>query len=239
MHKQHKFETCSDSEMYEELMKYSRARFHATKKRFENESEILSRMDAIYKHVKAAHLENRRHTKYKKETRAGKIWRGILARTSKKSFEKYPTYRGCKISDNFKDVDFFYEWCHRQRGFLEKDDNGLYFEIDKDILGKTHDKIYSEDVCVFVPKEINAMTKFGESLRGDLPIGVAQNVCSGRFIAQFGKKSHGTFNTAEEASLAYKQKKEEHARFLAEKWKDKIDIRVYDFLVDYRVDGWI
>ena len=46
----------------------------------------------------------------------------------------------------------------------------------------------------------------------------------------------GTYNTSEEAFNAYKQAKEAYIKEVAEKWKDKIDPRVYDALVSYQVE---
>ena len=46
----------------------------------------------------------------------------------------------------------------------------------------------------------------------------------------------GTYITPEEAFCAYKQAKEAHIKDVANKWKDKIDPRVYDALVSYQVE---
>ena len=46
----------------------------------------------------------------------------------------------------------------------------------------------------------------------------------------------GTFNTPEEAFCAYKEVKEAYIKDVADKWKDRIDPRVYDALMNYQVE---
>ena len=41
----------------------------------------------------------------------------------------------------------------------------------------------------------------------------------------------------EEAFQAYKQAKEKYIKSLANKWKDKIDPRVYEALMNWEVEG--
>ena len=52
-----------------------------------------------------------------------------------------------------------------------------------------------------------------------------------------GKKEHlGYFKTELEAFNAYKIAKESFVKDLANKWKDKIDERAYDALMNYKVE---
>ena len=46
----------------------------------------------------------------------------------------------------------------------------------------------------------------------------------------------GTFNTAEEAFLAYKQAKEDYIKEVANKWKNRIAPNVYDAMMRYEVE---
>ena len=77
-------------------------------------------------------------------------------------------YDGVTVSDNFKDYDWYLDWAKQQKGFLNLEPCGRLWAIDKDILGDG--TIYSEDICVFVPAEINNMFKASGST---LPIGVS------------------------------------------------------------------
>jgi len=49
-------------------------------------------------------------------------------------------------------------------------------------------------------------------------------------------KCLGDFKTVEEAFLAYKKAKEAYVKSLANKWKDQIDPRVYNALMNYKVE---
>jgi hypothetical protein len=56
-------------------------------------------------------------------------------------------------------------------------------------------------------------------------------------MSRFKKAIHlGYFYTPDEAFNAYKEAKEAYIKSLAEKWKDKIDPRVYEALMKYRVE---
>ena len=50
----------------------------------------------------------------------------------------------------------------------------------------------------------------------------------------------GRYNTPEQAFLAYKIAKESYIKEVAEKWRDQIDPRVYNTLMNYEVniDDW-
>ena len=51
-----------------------------------------------------------------------------------------------------------------------------------------------------------------------------------------GEHRHlGSFKTEEEAFLVYKKFKEVHVKSLANKWKDRIDLRVYNALMNWEV----
>ena len=83
------------------------------------------------------------------------IWRGIQQRCKESYWDKHPHYKGTTCSDNFKSWDYFYEWCQEQTGVTSCDELGKPYELDKDLLGKGGQKVYAEDVCVFLPRAIN------------------------------------------------------------------------------------
>ena len=163
------------------------------------------------------------------------LWQSMLRRCySDKSKKKRPTYEGCEVSENFKSFEYFYEWCHKQIGF------GIEgFELDKDLLIKGN-KVYSEDSCVFLHKDINLLLVKREALRGTHLIGVYQHKKGRAFVATVnknkGKREYlGCFKTEIEAFNAYKQAKESFVKEQANKWKDKIDPRAYNALMNYEV----
>ena len=181
-------------------------------------------------------------TKYKTKIPTGKsckeynTWKDMIKRCYHTNFKsKNKTYNDCISSENFKYYEYFYEWCHKQIGFSEHG-----FEIDKDLLVKGN-KLYSENTCVFLPKEINYVLVKCNSSRGEYPIGVCFHKQRNKFLSNIrlnnGKKNYlGLFDTPEKAFNAYKEAKEEYLKELAEKWKDKIDPRAYHALINYTVE---
>lgn len=162
------------------------------------------------------------------------IWVRMLDRCySKKNGSNQRTYVGCTVSENFKYFPYFKEWCYNQIGF---DQDG--FALDKDILFKGN-KVYSEDTCCFVPQAVNNLLTNKKLGCKGLPSGVSK-AKSGRFIAAFRKdgvtRNLGRFDTVEEAFHAYKTAKESHIKGVANKWRDKIDPRVYEALLNYEVE---
>lgn len=162
------------------------------------------------------------------------VWHNMLQRCySSKLYIKRPTYKDCIVSENFKYFPYFKEWCNKQLGFANEG-----WSLDKDILLKGN-KIYSEDTCCFVPNEINTLIINSKALRGGTPVGVHCSKETGKYLAKLKKcsvRTHlGTFNTPEEAFYVYKREKEKYIKEVADKWKDHIDIRVYEALMNYEV----
>ena len=144
------------------------------------------------------------------------------------------TYDDCTVSANFKHYPYFKEWYFKQIGHDQES-----WELDKDILVKGN-KVYSEDTCCFVPKDLNNLLTHRKKDKGLYPVGVSYKPRINRYIAQirkFKKVIHlGCFATPEQAFYAYKQAKEAYIKEVAELYKDQIDIRVYEALMKYEVD---
>ena len=163
------------------------------------------------------------------------LWCNMLKRCYSDAYKKkQPTYIDCEVSDNFKSYEYFYEWCHKQIGFGVEG-----WQLDKDLLIKGN-KVYSEDSCVFIPKEINTLLVKREASRGDYPIGVYWSKTANAFKAMVrknkGKQEYlGLFNTEIEAFNAYKVAKESFIKEQANEWKDRIDERAYNALMNYEV----
>ena len=171
-----------------------------------------------------------------RNTKEYNLWQSMLRRCySDTCKKKQPTYEGCKVSENFKHYEYFYEWCNKQIGFNNKD-----WHLDKDLLVKGN-KVYSEDTCVFIPKDINSVLTKSTASRGEHLIGVSWSNTNKAFIAQVsknkGKQEHlGYFNTEIEAFNAYKTAKELYLKEIAEKYKSQIDPRAYNALMNYTVE---
>ena len=168
------------------------------------------------------------------------LWQHMLYRCTERYWAKYPTYAGVTCSENFKSYSYFYEWCNRQVGFKSIDEKGKNWNLDKDILVKNN-KVYSEDICVFVPTKINSLLTKSNKARGGQPIGVSfyKNFNKFRAACNDGCGTQiylGSFNSPLEAFQTYKAFKEGVIKQIADKYKPKLDSRVYQALLNYEVE---
>ena len=168
-------------------------------------------------------------------TKEYQLWNNMINRCYNENLRhKNPTYKDCSVSEEWRYLSKFKEWCNKQIGF---DNDG--WNLDKDLLSKEC-KIYSEHTCVFVPPEINCALPISASVRGSLPVGVIHSSNKTRYRARIQRgykwESLGTYDTPEEAFYAYKPVKEAHIKSLAEKWKDQIDPRVYEALMNWTIE---
>ena len=165
-----------------------------------------------------------------KQSKEYTVWVGMLDRCYSTTNDTRKTYESCEVTSSFRYFPFFKEWCHNQVGFGEKG-----FALDKDILVKGN-KVYSEDTCCFVPREINSLFVKRKKSRGNFALGVDYKKSVKKFRARCGNKHLGLFNTELEAFYAYKQAKETYIKEVANKWKDQIEPRVYEALMNYQVE---
>lgn len=149
--------------------------------------------------------------------RVYEIWSGIFKRCypkSKTNSEKYIAYRDCYVSEEFHHFENFYNFCISQPNFLSIDDNGRYFEFDKDLLSKEK-KRYSSETCTFIPVELN---KFIIHLAN--PKGFRE--CDGKYDVRCyvdGKRQYlGRYNSESEAINVYKQYKLKQLQHLIDKY---------------------
>ena len=177
--------------------------------------------------------------KYGYGGRAYHVWKGVIERSSSSTYkERFPSCKYVTVCDEWKDFQNFATWFYQQEFHKGKDEKGRSYQLDKDVLLKGN-KVYSPDTCCFIPPELNILLANSCAARGSLPLGVRQHR-SKKFYAslqKFGKTvCLGTFNTPEEAFQAYKCAKEAHIKSLAEKWKGKIDDKVYKALLEWKIE---
>ncbi len=105
-------------------------------------------------------------------TRAGRVWTSIVDRCTlgTKAQESAKAYIGCSIG--FSNFQEFAEWCQLQEGYLNKEPNGNYWCIDKDILIPGN-KVYGPDTCIFVPCKVNNLFVYGDKSKKGYPVGVS------------------------------------------------------------------
>lgn len=169
------------------------------------------------------------------QTKEYELWQGVISRCYSDSFQrKRPSYIGCSASENFKSFSYFYDWCHRQVGF-----GNSGWQLDKDLLFKGN-RVYSEDNCIFIPIEINNL--FGKQAKSktNLPVGVIFHKGMGKFASKVKCNSKdvylGYFDNPEDAFNAYRDRKKIIITNMANKWKDQIDPRAYEAMINYDID---
>lgn len=166
------------------------------------------------------------------------LWKSMIVRCySNRQLSKNPTYKKCKVSEDFLIYSKFKHFIENLHGYDLRDSCGRRYQLDKDILGDGN--VYSRETVCLVPQEINKFLTTSDAARGDYPIGVCLDKRTGRFQAnlRFSGKTYylGSYSNPLDAFKAYKIAKESKAKVLAGKWKDLIDIRVYDKLMTYKV----
>jgi len=114
--------------------------------------------------------------------------------------DKFPTYKGCTVCDEWLVFSNFMLWMENQ--------DWVGKQLDKDILIQGN-KIYGPDTCLFVPEKINYLFCSSAERKGEYPIGVSLFKRDGTFKAQCklnGKQMHiGYYKTVSAAFDAYKQ----------------------------------
>lgn len=113
------------------------------------------------------------------------------------------------------------------------------WQLDKDILVKGN-KHYSKETCCFVPKEINSLLVSARQRRGKLPVGVGYNKRDKLFTSTVSiegkRKSLGCYKDEISAFQAYKLAKEQHIKYIADKFKDEIASNVYEALYNWEIE---
>lgn len=158
-------------------------------------------------------------------------WVNILRRCySEKEQIKNKSYRGVTVCEEWKCFQNFAKWYEENFNPKSMQD----WHIDKDILIKGS-KSYSPEICCLVPQEINNLLILKDS---KICVGVVKVKDKFRSTINInGNQKHlGYFYTVEEAFQAYKIAKERHIKEVAEEWKDRISIRVYQALINYKVE---
>ena len=139
-------------------------------------------------------------------------WRNMLVRAfSKRVHEKYPTYVGTSVCDEWLRFSNFKSWM------VEQDWEGK--QLDKDIL-QHGNKVYSPDRCLFVSQEINKLLIDSGATRGKYPQGVSwkkELKKYGAGLSIYNVDKHlGYYDTPEEASRVYRDAKSAHIRSIAD-----------------------
>lgn len=182
-----------------------------------------------------------------KNSPAYEVWRGIIRRCYDKNCKSYLRYEDVDVCKEWHNFQNFAEWFYSQKHCEDG------FAVDKDlkVIGS---RLYSPETCSLVPCEVNSLfTGSNENLKErNLPKGV--HFCKDKtlYIAQIhkgeltkaGNKKQtylGQFNSKVEALSAYKVAKEDHVKEVANRFKNVLDLQVYNNLMEFEVDvsQWI
>lgn len=154
-------------------------------------------------------------------------WKDMLRRCYSAKFqEKWPTYKGCSVSEEWLTFSNFKAWMETQ------DFEGK--QLDKDLLFEGN-KVYSAKTCVFSTGLVNSFTADGGAARGELMIWVDwhkgankfRSMCSNPFTKK--KEYLGLFTSELQAHQAWLKRKLELAHELA---AIQTDHRVSKALID-------
>lgn len=175
-----------------------------------------------------------------KNTRIYNTWYDMLKRCYDKEYhKKQPTYKDCKVCDEWYNFQNFGDWYNENYYEIE----GEKMHLDKDILVK-HNKIYSPETCVIVPQAINKLFTKRQNDRGDSAIGTSP--VDGKYMVRChminpktGKSKRkylGIYDTQEKAFKIYKYYKEKNIKMVADYFREQIPDKLYDALYNYEVE---
>lgn len=153
------------------------------------------------------------------------VWHSMLRRCYSSVYhEGKPTYVGTQVENTWKTHSNFAKW------FRENYVNG--WQLDKDLLGDG--KLYSESTCCFLPGIINsAISNTGFN-------GVHWKKKNNKWVAQMSAVSNGKrkgvhlliTDSKQEAAQRYQEVKGLYIIMLAEKYKDRLKLNVFNKLIE-------
>ena len=154
-------------------------------------------------------------------------WKGMLMRCYLAKYqEKYPTYVGCSVSEEWLTFSVFKMWMESQDWECKHLDKDLLFEGNK---------VYSAETCAFVTPTVNTFSNDCGASKGECLIGVCWHKGVGKYQSQcrnpFNKKNEylGLFTSELEAHQEWLKRKLEFAHLLA---AEQTDERVAKALVE-------
>lgn len=144
-----------------------------------------------------------------KQTPEYKTWNHMLERCYDKKYqEKYPTYIGTKVCEEWINFQAFAKWYEENYTRVV----GEQFHLDKDLLQQNiENKAYSPETCVFLPKSVNLFLSHKYSNNTSGFVGVHWDKANKKWRASINlfeenKLKHlGRFPTPEQASEIYQQ----------------------------------
>lgn len=160
-----------------------------------------------------------------------RVWQSMLERCySDKLQAKNPTYIGCAVCEEWLIFSNFKRWMETK--------NWQGMELDKDIL-VVGNKVYSPETCAFVNPETNKFIVYSSHKPIGLLLGVDYGDRPNRYESRCRNpvtkdlEYLGTFDSELEAHLAWKAKKNDHAKLVA---ANESDPRIINALLNLYAD---
>lgn len=160
-------------------------------------------------------------------------WYSMHRRCYSELYDKnHGGYSECEVSKEWQILSNYNNW------FNENYIQG--YDLDKDLISNS--KIYSEDTCIFLPREINSALQQDKNKNG-LPPGVSYKASHGKYVSQISKTRNSVRKNIhicinkdiDYCFNLYKIEKEKYIKELAEEFKSKIDSKTYNLLINYEV----
>lgn len=149
-----------------------------------------------------------------------KMWYNMLYRANKQG----GSYKDSSVCQEWLYFPNFHDWAKKQK--YQKG-----WHLDKDIIVRGN-KMYSPYTCCFLPPEINTFFE-----KSNNAVGYGMNRSKTKyvsFIRSKGKKLHlGTFDTKEEAQMAYITKKKELLEELIKEYSSCLSEEIIFYLKKY------
>ena len=151
-----------------------------------------------------------------KLTQVYNIWKAMMQRCyDEKSLQRRPSYKSVSVCKEWHNFQIFGKWF---------DNNHIDgWHLDKDILSRQDNKIYSPETCLFIPLELNSFMTSTQHNNRSGKAGVDwhkdANKWQSRICDGSGRRMDlGRYENKEDAIEAYKNKRED----LANEWRDKM-----------------
>lgn len=170
------------------------------------------------------------------------IWKNMHLRAGNFDGE-HPSYADVTVTKEWWNYQNFAKWYNEHRYELKDD----FLCIDKDIL-YPDSRVYSPETCTLIPNTINELFKnYGSYKTSDdgFPNGIHRRTDSkairyrtnARYLDEYGNKvvESKTFINPFDAFCYYKEYREKYIKQLANKYKEVLDPRVYNKLMEYKV----
>lgn len=168
-----------------------------------------------------------------------RLWSNILLRCNGK--DKCEGYRNNTIDVNWLYFSKFYDDINKVP-FCERYKTHKY-QLDKDILIVDKPHHYSKDSVCFIPQEINKILTLRKNDRGNHLLGVYYDKKSKKFRSQISKNGKriilGWYDNPIDAHEIYCKEKDLHIHEIALNYKDEIDHKVFNKLVNFNIKEYI